>query len=226
MGNNSGVLFPDRQEEWPGRLVGATLPEPSEGENTVGFALYWPRAVLDNGRTYFNSFNPLVNGDSNGTWDAYQYEPFGAGDCGPSAGSRVVETTETGCVSLISSGSDSQPSVFMDSSLSGDDAFFATFGRLSPLDTDSAPDIYDARVNGIQAVAEQHPECSGEACQQRGLPPDESAPNSSTFNGAGNVKSKPRKHCRHGKKKVHRKGKVKCVPKKKSGRHGKQGGAR
>jgi len=215
LGNNSGVIFPDRQELWSERLVGATLPEPSEGEDTVGFALYWPRAVLDNGRTYFNSFNPLVNGDSNGTWDAYQYEPFGVGDCDPSAGSRVVETTETGCVGMISSGTDSEPSVFMDASVSGNDVFFATFGRLSPLDTDDAPDVYDARVNGVQALAEQHPECSGEACQQRGLPPGESAPNSVTFNGAGNVKQKPRKHCKKGQKKVKRHGKVKCVKAKK-----------
>jgi Tfp pilus assembly protein PilW len=188
--------------------------------------LYWPRAVLDNGRTYFNSFNPLVNGDSNGTWDVYQYEPFGAGDCDPSAGNGMVATTETGCVGLISSGSDSLPSGFMDSSASGDDVFFVTYGRLSPLDNDEAPDVYDARVNGVQAVAEQHTECSGQACQQRGLPPGEPAPNSSTFNGAGNLKAKHAKHCRHGKKKVRRKGKVRCVPRSRSHRHGKHGGSR
>jgi hypothetical protein len=210
---SDGVILPDRQGLWS--VVGATLPEPTEGEPTIGFALYWPRAVLDNGRTYFNSPNSLVNGDSNGTWDAYQYEPFGVGDCDPSAGNRVVETTEAGCVDLISSGADSSPSVFMDSSESGDDVFFATYGRLSPLDTDEAPDVYDARVNGVQAVVEPHSECSGEACQQRGLPPDESAPNSATFNGAGNVKSKPRKHCKKGQKKVKRHGKVKCVKAKK-----------
>jgi len=226
MDSRSGFVLPDRQGEWGGRLAGATLPEPSEGEATVGFALYWPRAVLDNGRTYFNSFNSLVTADSNGTWDVYQYEPFGAGDCGPSAGSGMVATTETGCVTLVSSGTDSQPSAFMDSSESGDDVFFLTYGRLSPLDTDEVPDVYDARVGGVQAVLEQHSECSGEACQQRGLPPDEPAPNSSTFNGAGNVKTKPAKHCPHGKKKVRKKGKLKCVPKHKGKRHGKQGGSR
>jgi hypothetical protein len=210
-----GVVFPDRQGLWSDRLVGATLPETTEGEPTVGFVLYWPRAVLDNGRTYFNSFNPLVTGDSNGTWDAYQYEPFGAGDCEPSSGSGMVATTETGCVSLISSGSDSLPSAFVDSSESGDDVFFLTFGRLSPLDNDEAPDIYDARVNGVQAVVEQHSECSGEACQQRGLPPNESTPSSSTFNGAGNLKQKRHKHCKKGQRKVKHHGKVKCVKVKK-----------
>jgi hypothetical protein len=224
--SEGGVIFPDRQQLWSGRLVGATLPETTEGEPNIGFALYWPRAVLDNGRAYFNSFSPLVNGDSNGTWDVYQYEPFGLGDCEPSAGGRTVATTETGCVSLMSAGTDSLPSVFLDASASGDDVFLATFGRLSALDTDTDVDLYDARVNGVEAVLEQPTECSGEACQQRALPPDESAPNSSSFNGAGNIKSKARKHCPHGKKKVHRKGKVKCVPKKKSGSHGKHGGAR
>jgi len=210
-----GVVFPDRQGLWSGRLVGATLPETTEGEPTVGFALYWPRAVLDNGRTYFNSFNPLVTGDSNGTWDVYQYEPFGAGDCVPLAGSGMVATTETGCVSLVSSGSDSLPSAFMDSSESGDDVFFLSFGRLSPLDNDEAPDVYDARVNGVQAVVEQHSECSGETCQQRGLPPNESTPSSSTFNGAGNLKQKRHKHCKKGQRKVKHHGKVKCVKVKK-----------
>jgi len=220
------VIFPDRQGLWTGRLVGATLPEPNEGEAAVGFTLYWPRAVLNNGRAYFNSTNPLVIGDSNGTWDAYQYEPFGTGDCTPTAGSGMVATTETGCVALVSSGSDSLPSVYMDASASGDDVFFATFDRLSPLDTDDIVDVYDARVDGVKAVVEQHPECSGEACQQRGLPPSNSAPGSATFQGAGNIKAKPHKRCRHGQRKVHRKGKVKCVPKKKGGGKHKNGGGK
>ena len=59
----------------------------------------------------------------------------------------------------------------------------------------------------------------GEACQQRGSPPGETVPNSATFNGAGNVKAKPKKHCPKGKKKVKRHGKVKCVAKKKGRAH-------
>jgi hypothetical protein len=216
-----GVISPDIWGLWSKQLVGATLPETNEGEPELGFAVYSPRGVLDNGRAYFNSVSPLVNGDSNGTWDAYQYEPFGVGDCQPSAGGKMVATTETGCVSLLSSGTDSLPSVFFDASVSGDDVFFATSGRLSALDTDTEADIYDVRVGGVEAVvAPPTTECSGEACQQRVLPPAESAPDSSSFNGAGNVKSKPRKHCKKGQKKVKRHGKVKCV---KAKRHKKQG---
>jgi hypothetical protein len=225
-GAGTGIVNPDPKSLWENRRLGVTLPEPAEGE-PLGFTFYWPRAVLDNGRAYFNSAGPLVTGDSNGTWDVYQFEPFDLGDCDPSAGSGMVATTASGCVSLISSGTDGLPSVFMDASESGDDVFFATFARLSAADTDPVADVYDARVNGVAAVVETHTECAGEACQQRGAPPGDLAPNSSTFNGAGNVKTKPRKHCRHGQKKVRHKGKVKCVPqKKKSAGHGKKGGSR
>jgi hypothetical protein len=214
--NNSegGVIFPDRQQLWSGRLVGATLPETTEGEPNIGYALYWPRGVLDNGRAYFNSTNPLVNGDSNGTWDVYQYEPFGVGDCDLSAGSAMVATTETGCVALMSSGTDSLPSVFLDASASGDDVFLATFAQLSALDTDTNVDIYDARVGGVEAVVEPPPApCAGEACQGSETSPGRPPMTSATFNGAGNVNQKPHKHCRKGQKKVKRHGKVKCVKK-------------
>ena len=223
--SETGIIYPDPANLWEDRRIGATLPEPTEGEPTVGYALYWPRAVLDNGRAYFNSVSPLVTGDSNGTWDVYQYEPFGLGDCGPSTGSGMAATTASGCVSLISSGTNSLPSVFMDAGDTGDDIFFATFARLSVLDTDTVVDVYDARVNGAAAKAEQHTECAGEACQQRGAPPGEAAPGSSTFNGAGNLKAKSHKRCHHGQKKVRHKGKVRCVSKKKG--HGKKkGGSR
>jgi hypothetical protein len=222
-----GIISPDPMSLWEQHTLGTTLPERAVSEPVKGYNQYWPRAVLDNGRTYFNSVAPLVTGDSNGTWDVYQYEPFGLGDCSTAAGSGMVATTASACVSMISGGADSQPSVFMDASETGDDVFFATFARLSTLDTDPVVDVYDARVNGVAAAPEQHPECGGEACQQRGAPPNGVAPNSSSFNGAGNLEVKPRKHCHRGQRKVRRKGKVKCVPKKKSAGHGKKkGGSR
>jgi len=55
--------------------------------------------------------------------------------------------------------------------------------------------------------------------QPKGLPPSEPPPNSSTFNGAGNVNQKPRKHCRKGQEKVKRHGKPKCVKKHKKKQH-------
>jgi hypothetical protein len=216
----TGIINPDPKSLWERRRLGATLPEPAEGE-PLGYTFYWPRAVLDNGRAYFNSVSPLVTGDSNGTWDVYQYEPFGLGDCDPSAGSGMVATTASGCVSLISSGTDGLPSVFMDASDSGDDVFFATFARLSATDTDPVADIYDARVNGVAAVLEQHTECAGEACQPSGSSPGDTTPNSATFNGAGNVKQKPHKRCKKGQRKVKHNGKTKCVKAKKQKKQGK-----
>jgi hypothetical protein len=153
-----GIISPDPKSLWEEHTLGATLAEPAEGEPQSGYAQYWPRAVLDNGRAYFNSGSSLVTGDSNGTWDVYQYEPFGLGDCDPSVGTGMAAATASGCVSLISSGTDSQSSVFMDAGETGDDVFFATFARLSALDTDTVVDVYDARVNGVAAAAvEQHP---------------------------------------------------------------------
>jgi hypothetical protein len=213
--SEGGVILPDRQQLWSGRLVGATLPETTEGEPNIGYALYWPRGVLNNGRAYFNSTSPLVSGDSNGTWDVYQYEPFGVGDCGPSSQSKMVARTATGCISLISGGSDPLPSVFLDAGESGDDVFLATFARLSALDADTDVDVYDARVGGVEAVVVPPEECiPGQNCQSPGSPPAEVSPKSATSEGPGNVKPKPRKHCKKGQRKVKRHGKVRCVAKK------------
>lgn len=220
-----GVILPDPQTLWRGRWVGALTPEPTEGEPTVGFVLYQPRAVLDNGRVFFNSAQPLVTNDSNGTWDVYQYEPFGLGTCDSAAASGMIALAEEGCVGLISSGTDDQSSIFMDASADGEDLFFATSAPLSALDNDDIPDVYDARVGGISPEPALQPQpCVGEACQPSSSPPADSPPNSAGFNGPGNVKSKPHKHCRKGQKKVHRKGKVKCVAKKKH--HNKDGGGK
>jgi hypothetical protein len=216
-----GLVAPDPLGLWAGQFVGATLPENTESESTKGYSFYQPRAVLDNGRVFFNSVAPLVLADSNGTWDAYQYEPLGVGTCEPSSEGPSVARTGDGCIGLISSGTDSNPSVILDASESGDDLFFLTFASLSATDTDSAVDVYDAKVGGIEAVVEGATDCQGEACRTSpAAPPDEGAPSSARFNGAGNVKSKPGKHCRKGQKKVKRKGKTKCV-KKRGGNGGK-----
>ena len=220
-GNEGGLVFPDLQGLWAGRFVGATLPETTESESNRGFAFYRPRAVLDNGRVFYNSIAPLVNVDSNGTWDVYQYEPLGVGSCDSSTGSGSAARSGDGCISLISSGTDGNTSVFLDASESGDDLFFLTFAPLSATDTDKIVDVYDAKVGGIEAVVEQHTECQGESCRTSSPAPAAGTPSSAVFDGAGNVNSKPGKHCGKGKKKVKRNGKTKCV--KKHHRHRKQG---
>ena len=118
---------------WPA-LVAANVPgwegvfvkEPPEP--------YQPRYLSNSGRVFFNSIDPLVPLDTDGTQDVYEYEPEGvpAGKhaCASTAqsGSEVfkperafdVEGHEgeeaAGCVALISSGNSDEESVFLDAS--------------------------------------------------------------------------------------------------------------
>jgi hypothetical protein len=196
---------------WDGRWVAATLPEASQiGE--IAPSIYRPRAVLDNGRVFFNAVDPLVSGDSNGDWDVYQYEPTGIGNCAAPSANAAVALSGDGCISLLSSGTAQGGAAFLDASTSGDDVFFLTRGRLSVLDKDNAVDVYDARVNGTPAVLQTRTECAGEACQSSGAPPSDSTPVSATFNGAGNVKGG--RSCPQGKRKVQRQGKTRCIRRK------------
>ncbi|MGN6201007.1 MAG: hypothetical protein ACTHNY_01190 [Solirubrobacterales bacterium] len=192
------------------RFLGGTLPQASEFEN-LGHSMYHPRAMLDNGRVIFNSPLPLVPSDSNGTWDVYQYEPFGVGGCTAASRRPSIGVADGACVGLISAGTGQGPSTFMDASANGDDIFFATTDPLSALDSDSITDVYDARVGGVAAVAERHPECLGEACQPPPSPPNDATPASAAYSGPGDPKPKVKKHCRRGQRKVRRNGKVRCV---------------
>jgi hypothetical protein len=77
-----------------------------------------------------------------------------------------------GQVSLISDGQDTTidnigHSVveFLGTDASGDDAFFTTADRLVGQDTDTAVDIYDARVDGGFPAPVVPPACQGEGCQ-------------------------------------------------------------
>lgn len=195
----------DAQVAWPNRWVAAILPQARvEG---FGDTFYRPRAVVDNGRVFFNAIDSLVAGDSNGDWDVYQYEPTGVGSCTASTTGTAASRSGDGCVGLISSGTAEEEAVFLDASASGDDAFFLSSAQLSSLDTDTVYDVYDARVNGVQARLPSNPECLGEACQPAPQAPIDPTPASSTFSGPGNAKG----HCPKGKRAVKRKGKTRCV---------------
>ena len=160
-----------------------------------------PNYLNNQGRLFFNSVNPLVAQDSNATQDVYEYEPPGVGNCGES--SPTYSTNSGGCVSLISSGMPSaQESAFMDASESGDDVFFLTSARLSPLDVDNARDIYDAHVcppGGAEpcitlSAGPQPPPCTNESSCKASPTPQPSifgAPASATFQGPGNPTPPP-----------------------------------
>jgi hypothetical protein len=153
--------------------------------------------VLDNGRVYFNAFDSLVPADSNGTADAYQYEPHGAGDCDAASGGAATAQAlgGGGCVSLLSSGSSERESTVLDVSPSGNDAFIYTDSPLSPLDEDPDYDIYDARVGGTAARRQLSPECLGEACQPAASAPIYRSGASASFQGPGNVSEAPSGRC-------------------------------
>jgi len=198
----------DPQNVWTGRSVAASLPQAtlSGGGQLARYPLYAPRSVLDNGRVFFNSAESLVSADSNGGWDVYQYEPLGVGDCASSVSSAAMATSADGCVSLISSGTAEQPSAFLDASANGNDAFFLTAGRLSPLDRDFANDVYDARVNGVPGVISPDSACSGEACQPVEGSLNDPTPASEAFRGPEDMPK-----CPKGKRKIRRHGHVRCV---------------
>lgn len=208
----------DPQALWQGRGLAATLPEADLMDFGVPISLYRPRAVQDDGRLFFNAADSLVGRDSNGQWDVYEFEPAGVGGCTLASGDAGTAQTVGGCVSLLSSGTAEEESAFIDASVGGNDVFFLSPAQLSALDEDQVTDVYDARVNGIVATRAVRTECLGEACQPAASAPSVVTPASATFRGAGNL-SAPSKHCARGKRKVTRKGKSRCVPRKHRKRH-------
>src|SRR6202034_2910188 len=74
-----------------------------------------------------------------------------------------------------------------DASESGDDVFFLTAAQLSKRDTDTADDIYDARVDGSEPEPVAPVECLGDACQSAAQPPNDPTPDSLTYQGPGNL---------------------------------------
>lgn len=135
------------------------------------------RAMSDDGsHVFFDSADPLVPQADNGTLDVYEWEIPGDGGCERS----------NGCVHLISSGLDPAPSYFLGASANGSNVFFGTHARLTPQDTDTAGDLYDARIGGGKGVGGGVGPCEGDACQNPPPPPIDASPGSLTFFGAGN----------------------------------------
>ena len=154
------------------------------------------------GRLFFESQDALLPQDTNGkVQDVYQWVPEGIGSCGQAKG----------CVSLISSGHAVNDSMFLDSTPSGNDAFFITREKLVARDKDDQLDLYDARVGG--GFNETPPEiCVGDACKGPiATPPSQPSASSGAFIGPDNPPAKPT--CKKGF--VKKKGKCVKKPKKK-----------
>ena len=200
----TGGYLVDGAENWGGRGAGAgprgvAANIPGWTSEDRGAALYQSRYLSDEGRLFFNSSDALVPADVNGTEDVYEYEPAGVGSClapgyGQSA-SVVYSEAVGGCVGLISAGTSSGESAFLDASETGGDVFFQTLSRLAPQDYDTSLDIYDAHECTPSApcappAALVPPACTtGDACKAAPTPQPTlyGAPSSETFSGAGNV---------------------------------------
>ena len=117
---------------------------------------------------FFDTPSPLVSQATNGKRDVYEWE--------------------NGHTYLLSSGSASENSYYLDNSESGGDVFFATSAGLVPNDTDDAYDVYDARIpRPGDTTPPEVPPCKGSVCQGPPSTPELlGAPPSETFSGPGN----------------------------------------
>jgi hypothetical protein len=150
------------------------------------------RAVsADGSRAFFTTAEALLPQDTNGARDAYEYD------------------TRTATLHLLSSGTDPSDSYFIEAGPSGEDAFILTRQRLAGWDTDSAYDLYDARVDGgFPEPAVVPAPCAGESCHHAApVPPPAAAPGSAAFAGPTN----PKHRCHKAKHAVRRHGKTRCV---------------
>ncbi len=155
----------------------------------LGGTLYQSRVLSDEGgraRVFFDSDDALVPQDTNGVEDVYEWEEDGRGSCAQAGG----------CLGLVSSGTNSQESAFLEASANGDDVFFLTSEKLAAQDTDNLLDVYDARaphvpgeaVGSPVAVPPPPPCDNGDSCKPpaSAQPSIFGAPSSATFTGAGN----------------------------------------
>jgi Tol biopolymer transport system component len=175
---------------WRERGLAANIPAWTGMENNV--AIYQSRYLSNDGRLFFNSADALVPTDTNGQVDVYEYSPAGVGGC--SASAVTYSPRSGGCVNLLSSGTASEESAFLDASESGDDVFFLTAAQLARKDYDSSYDVYDAHLCSSEApcIAEPStvPPCTtSDSCREApgAQPATFGPPSSATFSGAGNV---------------------------------------
>jgi hypothetical protein len=149
---------------------GAAIDWPAQMDTNAFMRGGYPqRNVSEAGQVFFETSEALLSQqDTNGLRDVYEYE--------------------RGALHLISSGTSSAPSYFLDATPNGSDVFFTTAQKLLPRDTESTYNIYDARVGGgFPEPPSPAPPCESECKGSAGAPPAFSTPSSTTFTGLGNV---------------------------------------
>ncbi len=139
---------------------------------------FLPRLISeDGGRVFFVTGQPLAPQAVNGLQNVYEWEREDEGTC-PAGRPQ-------GCIYLLSGGTSTDESYFLDASANGNDVFFRTRAKLVPEARNENMALYDARVGG--GFSETSTACTGTGCQ--GVPPSPpifATPSSVTFNGTGN----------------------------------------
>jgi hypothetical protein len=177
-------LLVDHPASWSERWLAGSIP--GWTLQSLNFALYQSRYLSNSGRMFFNAADALVPQDTNKVEDVYEFEPPGVGDC--STASSTFSLASAGCVNLISSGTSTEESAFLDATENGDEVFFLTASRLTSSDVDGAFDVYDAHVCSasspcVASPLPPAPACDGDACQNPGSPPNDTTPGSLTYHG-------------------------------------------
>jgi hypothetical protein len=174
-----------------------------------------PPLSADGARAIFQSSEALVQADTDGRQDVYEWEAQATGSCERAGG----------CIYLLSGGHSAVDNFFYGMSSSGDDVIISTNDKLLPEDESESISLYDVRVNGGFAVTQRPPaECLGEACQPAAVAPTDSTPASSVYDGSGNVSPPSSRSCPKGKHLGQGKGKRRCVKHRRDKHHqGKNG---
>jgi hypothetical protein len=205
----------DPAQTWQGKTLAGSIP--SWTRSNLAETFYQPRYLSDSGRVFFDAATGLVPADTNGREDAYEYEPESAegGTCNSStqSGSEIYEQqpeTEgeptgeghagvaAGCVALLTSGTNSEESAFLDASVSGEDVFVLTASSLTGEGSGGSYSIYDAHVCSAESPCSTSSSAGASSCSSleecRGgvsTPVSTGAPTSVTPTGLGNLAQLP-----------------------------------
>jgi hypothetical protein len=175
-----------------------------------------PRTMTDDGRVFFETPDALLPQDTNGEKSC----PFSNldGNFYNYACEDVYEWND-GTLSLISDASGNESSHLIGVTPSGDDVFFYSVSPLVGWDSDDKFDIYDARVDGgFPEPSPAPPGCEGEGCRGASTgAPETPGAGSAVFQGPGNPQAeRKRQGCPKGKRRVRRRGNVRCIKPKRS----------
>ena len=156
---------------------GAVIETPALPDTSTASIIdsYPQRNVSETGQVFFETSEALLPQDTNSMRDVYEYEH--------------------GALHLISSGTSSAPSVFLDASTDGSNVFFATSQPLVKSANGGAYAYYDARVGGgfrAQEESATAPPCQSlEGClSPLSEPPAEFSVASATLVASGNLEAK------------------------------------